>query len=71
MTNKRIKELADFFYSSNSSNIVPLRISIITGQYSGNDLTYKEFIRLMGILKNSKNLKKDLYNFREEIGDEK
>jgi hypothetical protein len=70
MTDKRIQELADFFYNSDNSNVVPLRISIITGQYSGNDLTYKEFIRLMNILKNSKNLKKDLYNFREEIGNE-
>lgn len=70
MTNKRIRELADFFYSSNSSNDVPLRISITTGQYSGNDLTPKEFVELMNILRESKNLKEDLQKFREEIGNE-
>ena len=70
MTDKRIRELADFFYSSNSSNDVPLRINITTGQYSGNDLTPEEFIKLMNILKKSKNLKEDLYKFREELGNE-
>jgi len=70
MTNKRIQELAEFFYNSNDSNDVPLRISITTGQYSGNDLSPKEFIKLMNILKKSKNLKEDLYKFREEVGNE-
>jgi len=49
---------------------VPLRINITTGQYSGNDLNKKEFIKLMEILIKSKNLKTDLYNFREELYDE-
>jgi hypothetical protein len=70
MTNKRIQKLADFFYHSDDSNDVPLRIAITTGQYSGSDLTKNGFIKLMEILAKSKNLKTDLYNFREELYDE-
>lgn len=70
MTNKRIKELADFFYSSNSAEDVPVRIAIASGMYSGADLNKDRFIELMIILKKSKNLKSDLLAFREEIEDE-
>jgi hypothetical protein len=31
MNKERMQELADFFYSSDDSKIVPLRISVITG----------------------------------------
>lgn len=66
----RVLELADFFYSSDDSNVVPLRIAIITGRYTGSDLTRENFIKLLSILNNSNNLKEDLIEFREEIEDE-
>lgn len=66
----RIQELADFFYSSDDSNVVPLRIAIITGRYTGSDLTKENFIKLLSILNSSNNLKEDLIKFREEIEDE-
>ena len=67
MTNKRIQELADFFYSSDNSIDVPLRISITTGQYSGSDLVKEDFIALMKILSKSNCIKEDLLKFREDI----
>ena len=65
MTLKRIRQLADFFYSSNSSTDVPLRISCITGQYTGFDLDQEEFISLLVILTRSNDLKRDLSGFVE------
>lgn len=65
MTLKRIRELADFFYSSNSSEDVPLRICCETGRYSGFDLNRDAFISLFSILTKSKNLKEDLKVFVE------
>lgn len=70
MTNKRIQELADFFYSSNNSNVVPLRIAIITGRYSGLNLNRKNFTKLISILNNSDHLKEDLLEFLENIENE-
>lgn len=70
MTNKRIRELAEFFYQSNDSNDVPLRLAITTGMYSGADLNKNRFIQLMTILTKSQNLKMDLLVFREEVEDE-
>jgi len=70
MNNKRVKELADFFYSSNDSNIVPLRISVTTGRYTGEDLTRENFMKLLSILNNSDHLKEDLTKFLEDIEDE-
>ena len=69
MTKKRIQELADFFYSSNSSNVVPFRIAIVMGM-AGTDLNKYELIGLLSILNNSKNLKKDLLEFREWVNHE-
>ena len=66
MTNKKIKELSDFFYSSNSQTDIPLRISITTGQYSGFDLTKTAFQELLKILNKSVNLKTDLVEFLEK-----
>jgi len=66
MTKKRIKKLADFFYSSNSSTKVPLRIAITTGM-TGNDLTKQQFIELITILSNSVNIKDDLREFVNSI----
>lgn len=65
MTLTRIRQLADFFYSSNNSIDVPLRISCITGRYAGFDLDQHEFIELLTILTRSHELKKDLAAFRE------
>lgn len=70
MTNKRIQELAEFFYHSDNSYDVPLRLAITTGMYSGSDLNKNRFIQLMKILKKSQNLKRDLLVFREEVEDE-
>ena len=66
MTNKRIKELAGFFYSSNNSNDVPLRLAITTGQFLGFDLQKEDFIELLILLRKSKNLKIDLKEFLTE-----
>lgn len=67
MTKKRMLELADFFFSSNDSKDVPLRIAVISGQYSGHDLGHADFMRLMMILNSSKNLKESLLAFREAL----
>ena len=67
MTEDKIQQLAEFFYSSNNSNDVPLRLAITTGMYSGFDLKKDNFIKLFTILNNSKNLKKDLMNFRKDL----
>jgi len=70
LTKKRIKELADFFYSSDSSEDVPVRVSLIRGMYSGFDLNKQSFIKFMGILASSKDLKSDLLKFLEEMKEE-
>ena len=66
MTLKRIRQLADFFYSSNSAADVPLRISCITGRYTGFDLDRDQFISLLGILTRSDDLKRDLSGLVEQ-----
>ena len=66
MTLKRIRQLTDFFYSSDSSVDVPLRIACSTGRYTGIDLDKQEFISLFTILTRSNDLKKDLSNFMEQ-----
>lgn len=70
MNRERVQELANFFYSSDDSNIVPLRIAIITGGYTGADLTEENFIRLLFILNNSDHLKEDLNKFLKDMEDE-
>ena len=67
MTKKRIKELADFFYSSDNSEDVPLRLCCETGRYSGFSLNRDEFISLFSILSKSKDFKKDLKVFMEAM----
>lgn len=66
MTKKKIQQLANFFYSSNDANNVPLRLAIITGQYSGFDLSKEAFIELLTIINNSVDIKSDLTEFREK-----
>jgi len=66
MTLTRIKELADFFYSSKTSNDLPLRLSCLTGRYTGIDLDKESFISLFVILNRSIDLKKDLAAFLEQ-----
>ena len=63
MTIDKIKKIADFFYSSNEVDDIPLRLSVITGGYSGFDLSRDAFIELLTILNNSDNLKGDLEKF--------
>ena len=67
MAKKRIKELANFFYSSDCVEDVPLRICCSTGRYSGLDLGSKEFVSLFSILAKSKDLKRDLKTFVEAM----
>ena len=67
MTKRRIQELADFFYSSDSSKDIPLRIACETGQYSGFSLDREEFISLFSILAKSKDLREDLKVFVEAM----
>lgn len=69
MTLKRIRQLTDFFYSSNSSADVPLRIACSTGRYTGIDLDREEFVSLFVILNRSNDLKKDLTDFLEQYHD--
>lgn len=66
MTKKKIRVIAEFLYSSNSSNDVPLRLSCSTGQFTGFDLSKELFIELMEIFNNSVELKKDLSLFRDK-----
>ena len=63
MTKNKIKQLADFFYSSNSSDDVPIRISVVSGQFSGINLSKEAFIELFTIMNNSVDLATDLKNF--------
>lgn len=70
MTDQRIEQLADFFYSSNSSNDVPLRLTITMGQYNGFDLNKEAFIDLMYILNNSKDLKNDLMGYLDNFNND-
>jgi len=62
MTSKHIRKLADFFYSSNSANDVPCRISLSMGM-GGQDLNKQEFIEFFMLLNNSINLRQDLADF--------
>jgi hypothetical protein len=71
MTLRRIRELADFFYSSDDSKDVPLRFACTTGRYTGFDLDRESFIALFAILNRSKDLKKDLAQFMERVSGEK
>ena len=66
MTNKRIKELADYFYSSNSSSDVVFRLSLSFGM-GGCDMSYSQFVNLMEILSRSDNFIDDLNVFATRI----
>lgn len=49
MDQKRIIELADFFYSSDDSSEVPFRLALSFGM-GGADLSYDGFVLLMEFL---------------------
>jgi len=68
MTKERIKTIADFLYSSNSSRDVPCRISLVAGM-AGHDLQYHQLVKFLEILSNSINLHQDLYQFFESLYD--
>ena len=70
-SNKRIEELADFLYHSDNSDDVPLRIAVETGLNTGYSLSKKDFIKLVKILFNSKNLKDDLLKLRNGLSKKK
>ena len=63
MTDERIQQIADFFYSSDDARDIPLRLAISTGQFSGADLSKQRCINLLKILNNSQNLREDLILF--------
>lgn len=63
---KRIKELVNFFYSSDSSDDVPVRIMISTGKWGLFDLYNESLNEFLIILNSSNNLKEDLLKFREK-----
>ena len=63
MTIDKIKKIADFFYSSNEVDDIPLRLSVITGGYTGFDLSKESFIELLTILNDSDDLKGELEKF--------
>ena len=69
MDNKRIQQLADFFYGSDDSNSVPIRIMASTGMFGGFDFDKDGFTELLFILRDSVNLKDDLSKFREKYED--
>ena len=66
MDKQRINTLADFFYSSDYSNEIPIRLTAMTGSYTGFDLSKEAFIELLIILNESKDLKKDLSELRRK-----
>lgn len=63
MTKKKIQQLADFFYHSDNAEDVPVRLSVISGAYSGIDLSKQSFTELLTILNNSVDLATDLKDF--------
>lgn len=66
MDNKRIVELADFFYSSDETGEVPFRLSLSFGM-GGADITYDGFIRLMKYLSDGEINKQSANELLEDI----
>jgi len=64
MTDERIQQVADFFYSKTAYDL-PLRLAISVGEFKGSDLSKEGCIELLTILSNSENLENDLYDFVE------
>lgn len=65
MTDERIQQVADFFYSSDDVSDVPLRLAISVGEFKGSDISKQGCIELLTILSTSQNLEKDLALFLE------
>jgi len=63
MTEERIREVVDFFYSSDNQDDVPLRLSICISDFRGFDLDPEDCVDLLTILTESQNLKDDLAQF--------
>ena len=70
MSKERIKDLADFFYSSDDCREVPLRLAVTSGRFVGFDLSKGEFVELFTILNGSVALREDLAVFLEKLKDE-
>lgn len=64
MTDERIQQIADFFYSKSAYDL-PLRLAISVGEFKGADLNKQRCIQLLTILSNSESLENDLYDFLE------
>jgi len=66
---RRLIEVADFLYSSNSAEDIPLRITMSRGM-AGWDLTKDEFIELIFIFLCSEELEEELWDFvNRKIGE--
>ena len=66
MTNKKIKEIADFMYSSGTSNIVPFRVSLTFGM-SGTELHKRDFIALLKLFRDEEPNKHNFNIFLNNI----
>lgn len=69
MTNKKIKKIADFLYSTNDSSVVPFRISLSFGM-SGCELNKNELIQLLKLLRDTEPLKDTYEVFKNWVTNE-
>jgi len=56
-----VNKLVEFLYSSNTSEAVPFRISLISGQYSGFNLNREQCKALLELLTNPLNYDKEKF----------
>jgi len=69
MTKRRIKALADYFYSAKPSEGIPFRICLTSGM-GGMDLTKHGFETLLTILNDSVAIREDCDKFWDELLEE-
>lgn len=68
MTDEKIKEIADFLYSENSSDYVPFRVALTTG-WAGQDLNKNQLIELLKLFRDSPANQETYGSFLETIDD--
>lgn len=56
-----IKKLVEFLYSSDNSNDIPFRLSLLSGQYTGWDLNKEQCQKLLSLLNNPENYNKEKF----------
>jgi len=61
MTQEQIDKLCDFLYSSNDSDKVPFRLSIMKGQFCGWTLTRPQCDYLLRLISDSNNYNKEAF----------